>query len=317
MEVSGYIKGLDNNYIAHKIAHAAAGCAAAAANKGRCSDGAIGAAVGEIVGEALVNGRSRQEISDAEYRKILSYSKIVAGSVAALNGGDVDAAANAAQVAVVNNSLAARRAASRWTARQQAEHEYAMLQIQALSNQIRRIDPKFNGISIARSPNSPWNQSDVQIYQRYYDNLRANRSLPALPIYRVKMANGIEFNNIMNSKYPYNELYVINRISPSGYARIDSYNPLIGEIVSRKFTQLSEVQRSTAISYIREAATKYKAGTMIANVPSTPVLLHGQTLRGQVIILEVPVQVRPVPTEILREAKQQNVIIRDNNGKTY
>ena len=105
MEASGYIKGLDNNYIAHKIAHAAAGCAAAAANKGKCSDGAIGAAVGEIVGEALVNGRNRQEISDAEYHKILSYSKIVAGSVAALNGGDVDAAANAAQVAVVNNTL--------------------------------------------------------------------------------------------------------------------------------------------------------------------------------------------------------------------
>ncbi|WP_368492222.1 DUF637 domain-containing protein [Neisseria sp.] len=105
METSARIKGLDNHYIAHKIAHAVAGCAAASANKGQCTDGAIGAAVGEIVGDAMVDGRNPNNLTPAERHKILSYSKIIAGSVAALNNGDVDAAANAAQVAVVNNSL--------------------------------------------------------------------------------------------------------------------------------------------------------------------------------------------------------------------
>ena len=307
---------LSEDYIAHKITHALAGCGAAAANKGKCRDGAIGAAVGEMVGEALVGNRRVQDLSPKERERILGYAKIVAGSVAALSKGDANAAANAAQVAVENNSTAARRAAARWTARQQAEHEYAMLQIQSLTNQIRRIDPKFNGISIARPQNAPWSQVDVQIYQRYYDNLRVNQGLPALPIYRARIENGNEFNRIMSSKYPYNELYVVSRNSPIGYARVDSYNPTTREIVSRKFTQLSQVQESTAISYIREAASKYKVGTPIANVPSTNSLLRNQTLQGK-IILEVPVQVRPIPTRVLQEAATRNVLIRDNQGKVY
>jgi large exoprotein involved in heme utilization and adhesion len=38
------IKGLEADYIAHKLAHALAGCAAGAAAGGACQDGAIGAA---------------------------------------------------------------------------------------------------------------------------------------------------------------------------------------------------------------------------------------------------------------------------------
>ncbi|UOO82471.1 VENN motif pre-toxin domain-containing protein [Uruburuella testudinis] len=99
------IKGLDNNYIAHKVAHAMAGCAAAAANKGKCQDGAIGAAVGEIVGEKLLNGRNVKNLNPEEYKQILAYSRLVAGTAAGLAGGDVNAAADAAKVAVENNAL--------------------------------------------------------------------------------------------------------------------------------------------------------------------------------------------------------------------
>lgn len=106
-EVASKIKfNLSEDYIAHKIAHAVAGCAAAAANKGKCRDGAIGAAVGEIVGEALVGGRTRQQIGNEEYRKIVGYAKAAAAGAVALVQGDADAAANAAAVVVENNALA-------------------------------------------------------------------------------------------------------------------------------------------------------------------------------------------------------------------
>ncbi|WP_232727259.1 VENN motif pre-toxin domain-containing protein, partial [Neisseria sp. N95_16] len=104
-EAASKIKQLDQHYIAHKIAHAVAGCAAAAANKGKCQDGAIGAAVGEIVGEALVNGKNPAALTAKEREQILAYSKLVAGTVSGVAGGDVNAAANAAAVAVENNAL--------------------------------------------------------------------------------------------------------------------------------------------------------------------------------------------------------------------
>lgn len=104
-EAASKIKQLDQHYIAHKIAHAVAGCAAAAANKGKCQDGAIGAAVGEIVGEALINGKNPATLTAKEREQILAYSKLVAGTVSGVAGGDVNAAANAAAVAVENNLL--------------------------------------------------------------------------------------------------------------------------------------------------------------------------------------------------------------------
>ncbi|CWR98077.1 hemagglutinin/hemolysin-related protein TpsA [Neisseria meningitidis] len=104
-EAASKIKQLDQHYIVHKIAHAIAGCAAAAANKGKCQDGAIGAAVGEIVGEALTNGKNPATLTAKEREQILAYSKLVAGTVSGVVGGDVNTAANAAKVAIENNLL--------------------------------------------------------------------------------------------------------------------------------------------------------------------------------------------------------------------
>lgn len=104
-EAASKIKQLDHHYIAHKIAHAVAGCAAAAANKGKCQDGAIGAAVGEILGEALLDGRDPGSLNVKDRAKIIAKAKLAAGTVAALSKGDVNTAANAAAVAVENNTL--------------------------------------------------------------------------------------------------------------------------------------------------------------------------------------------------------------------
>ncbi|MBH2179699.1 DUF637 domain-containing protein [Neisseria meningitidis] len=104
-EAASKIKQLDQHYIVHKIAHAIAGCAAAAANKGKCQDGAIGAAVGEILGETLLDGRDPGSLNVKDRAKIIAKAKLAAGAVAALSKGDVSTAANAAAVAVENNSL--------------------------------------------------------------------------------------------------------------------------------------------------------------------------------------------------------------------
>ncbi|HGT4312352.1 TPA: DUF637 domain-containing protein [Neisseria meningitidis] len=317
-EVASKIKfNLSEDYIAHKIAHAVAGCASAVANKGKCRDGAIGAAVGEMVGETLLDGRDVGKLSPQERQKVIAYSQIIAGSAVALVKGDVNTAANAATVAVENNSLLARRRVNiRWTPRQELEHEYAILEIQAITNQIRRLDPKFNGIAIMRNPRDPWTRHDVQTYRQYYNQLRESRGFAVDPIYRIRINNGNEFNRIMSSKYPYNELYVANPKSATGYFRVDSYNPATEEIISRKFTQFSQIQESTGIGYIKEAVRKYSPGAVISNVPSTPTTIRGRKLEGK-LILEVPAQVNPIPQSVLRAAQEENVIIRDTTGRIY
>ena len=134
--------------------------------------------------------------------------------------------------------------------------------------------------------------------------------------------------------YPYNEVYLeapkkaINL--PEGaptkhqYVRLDSYNPHTGEIVSRKYTQLSEVSEETAIRYLKELSDKYAPGSVIADVPSNRTgvnkgifeLNQGDKLKGQ-MILEVPVQKKSVRESILKYARDNDIQIRDINGNVY
>lgn len=102
-EAASQIKLLENKVILHKIAHAAAGCAAAAAQSKACRDGAIGAAVGEMVAEIMLPGRDITLESDRY--QITEFSKLVAGGVVAVAGGDVGVATQAAEIAVKENSL--------------------------------------------------------------------------------------------------------------------------------------------------------------------------------------------------------------------
>lgn len=85
--------------------------------------------------------------------------------------------------------------------------------------------------------------------------------------------------------------------------------------MSRKFTQLADVQPKTAMRYINEIPAKYPDGATISMVPSNGGL-GGQLLQGQ-YILEVPVQVRPIPQSVLDAANRASVLIRDANGRVY
>ena len=144
----------------------------------------------------------------------------------------------------------------------------------------------------------------------------------------------LAFNKARAKFYPYNEVYLeapkkainLPEGSPTKhqYVRLDSYNPHTGEIVSRKYTQLSEVSEETAIRYLKELSDKYAPGSVIADVPSNRTgvnkgifeLNQGDKLKGQ-MILEVPVQKKLVPESILKYARDNNIQIRDINGKIY
>lgn len=134
------------------------------------------------------------------------------------------------------------------------------------------------------------------------------------PEWLERIERGNQFNKDRASAYPHNEVY-INKPDGSGYYRLDSYNPAKGEIVSRKYTQLGDVQENTALSYVKEVTDKYPPGAKIANVPSSG-QLAGQKLAGQPV-LEVPVQAKPIPQSVLDAADEAGVLIRDVNGKIY
>jgi hypothetical protein len=134
------------------------------------------------------------------------------------------------------------------------------------------------------------------------------------PEWLTRLDKGNAFNAERATAYPYNEVY-IDSPKGSGYTRLDSYNPTTGDIVSRKFTQLSDVQEQTALKYINELPAKYPVNGTIANVPSSGELA-GKPLLGQ-YYLEVPVQVRPIPQSVLDAADRAGVVIRDINGKVH
>ena len=98
----------------------------------------------------------------------------------------------------------------------------------------------------------------------------------------------------------------------------------MGEIVSRKYTQLSEILEKTAIGYLKELSEKYSPGSVIADVPSNRVGANagifkeneGNILKGQ-MILEVPVQKEPVPENVLLKAQEEGITIRDIKGHIY
>ena len=144
----------------------------------------------------------------------------------------------------------------------------------------------------------------------------------------------LAFNKARAKFYPHNEVYLeapkkavnLPEGSPTKhqYVRLDSYNPHTGEIVSRKYTQLSEVSEETAIRYLKELSDKYAPGSVIADVPSNRTGLNkgifevnqGRDLKGK-MILEVPVQKKPIPQNVINYADKLRIKIRNTNNKLY
>ncbi|MGN7765522.1 hypothetical protein, partial [Paenibacillus sp. 22594] len=126
---------------------------------------------------------------------------------------------------------------------------------------------------------------------------------------------GNNFNKENRPHYPYNEVELEAKEAGGKKYVVDSYVPN-KQIVSRKFTQLSEVKESTAIGYLKELTQKYSSGSKISKGVFNPNALKGGQLKGQ-LILEVPIQNKPIPQTILDEATKNRILIKDINGKVY
>jgi hypothetical protein len=88
------------------------------------------------------------------------------------------------------------------------------------------------------------------------------------------------------------------------------------EIVSRKFTQVSDIQPKTAKGYVDELLRKYQPGSEIVNpVKGTPARIPADARQ----VLQVPVQKAGVADAKMREfleyANRKGVIVRDESGK--
>lgn len=90
---------------------------------------------------------------------------------------------------------------------------------------------------------------------------------------------GNKFNKENRPRYPYNEVELeAKEVGGKKYV-VDSYVPK-EEIVSRKFTQLSDVQENTAKRYLSEIIQKYPSGSKISNGPFNSNALKGSRLKG-------------------------------------
>ena len=100
-------------------------------------------------------------------------------------------------------------------------------------------------------------------------------------LYDSPMARGNKFNETAKngSWYDFNEVHLENG------KRLDSYDSDLGEIVSRKATDLENIELSTFESYLKEMKNKYSAGIKIRSDKYPQ--LDGQILKGKQI-LEIP-----------------------------
>lgn len=101
-------------------------------------------------------------------------------------------------------------------------------------------------------------------------------------LYDSPMARGNKFNDTAkeNRWYKYDEVYLENG------KRLDSYDEIKGEIVSRKATDLENIELSTFESYLREMKNKYPEGMKIRS-DKYKKELDGKILKGKQI-LEIP-----------------------------
>ncbi len=143
--------------------------------------------------------------------------------------------------------------------------------------------------------------------------------LDARADWQARRDAGSDFDRANADRYDFNEIYVDSGVGRSGRSRVDSFNlagPNTGTI-SRKHTQLAEVSEATAMSYIDEARTKYRPGTPVANTSRNRALQINDQVLPEPLVLEVPVQARPIPQAVLDHARRNDVSIRDVEGRSY
>ncbi|WP_405868145.1 DUF4157 domain-containing protein [Streptomyces sp. NBC_01515] len=123
------------------------------------------------------------------------------------------------------------------------------------------------------------------------------------------LQSGNDFNRAQRGVYAADELRLKNGKTVDGYTP-DSV------IVSRKRTQLADIDPKNAEKYVNEFLDKYGPGNVVSDTSANRARYPGlvnKPLRGR-LVLEVPVQARPVPPEIGERARRWDITIRDFNG---
>ena len=123
-------------------------------------------------------------------------------------------------------------------------------------------------------------------------------------------ARGNRFDTIAGDlNYRYNQVHLENG------KRLDSYDPSVGEIISRKATDFDIIQESTFRTYLHEIKAKYGEGTRIRSDKYPD--LDGQPLRGQ-YVLEVPDTNLNAATRTQFEqiAREEGILVRYTNETT-
>ncbi|MFD1425826.1 DUF4244 domain-containing protein [Kroppenstedtia sanguinis] len=192
----------------------------------------------------------------------------------------------------------------------------------ALSKSFQQMIP---GVSGDGTLAMPWVKKNGQEAADQYQYISPEDWEKMTPEQKAKVNEGNAFNDKMSPKYSHNEVYVKYKDKKGRWqnGKVDSYDPIKGEIISRKHTQLAEIQYQTARDYMNEFLMKYSPGTEIRDVPTQRpgsghqnADLAGDTLEGR-MFLEVPVQKKPVPNNVREYATDNDIIIRDEKGKVY
>lgn len=108
--------------------------------------------------------------------------------------------------------------------------------------------------------------------------------------------------------------------------RLDAWDPVAGEIISNKFTQLADITTREAIDYLEELPAKYAPGQEVKITPTVrakaeaagldPVALWPDgtaTLSGRYVLV-VPSQAAAIPQAVIDRAVQLRITIRDTDG---
>ncbi|MEC2077220.1 hypothetical protein [Metabacillus fastidiosus] len=102
------------------------------------------------------------------------------------------------------------------------------------------------------------------------------------------MARGNKFNKTVRKRriYNYHEIHLENG------KRLDSYDPIAKEIISRKAIDLDMIDEKTYRTYLKEMDQKYSVGTKIRSNRRPE--LDGRKLEGE-LILEIPASNKNLP----------------------
>ena len=114
------------------------------------------------------------------------------------------------------------------------------------------------------------------------------------------MARGNKYNTTVKDAdlYPYNEIHLSNG------KQLDSYDPVVGEIISRKATDLDKITEETFRGYLSETLEKYSTKETIRS--NKYPALDGLKLKGE-YILEIPAS----------NKKLKNIQYFENIAKEY